>query len=278
MSSGKRPVTESNPPLLESCRPSEFRPAPLAPVWVRRSLLALRRRLGFKVFAVRAPRGGRQTSPRRLSWASILLQSLAGHRAAASAFTASAAPPLGFRPLQRLPARSSGQVQPGFASPGQANASRFSQPLDACTAPCLLALFRARSAPGVHPSEPCSSHAVVRCLQRRSPPDVGPARGASQPPRRGPTMSCDAATAAVSCETRRRIPRLQGLAPRENPPPTRRWFRPARARSSPGSSPLQGVLPRRNEPGLSPRLPSCGWPRGRKRPQRPRYRVLLPAR
>jgi hypothetical protein len=75
----------------------------------------------------------------------------------------------------------------------------------------------------------------------------------------------------------RRMPRLQGLAPRESPPPRRRWFRPPKARSSPGFSPLQGILPRRNGHGLTPCLPSCGFPRRRERPSRCHFRVLLPA-
>jgi hypothetical protein len=45
-------------------------------------------------------------------------------------------------------------------------------------------------------------------------------------------------------------PRLQGVAPRGNPLTVQQWFRPPRARSSPGSFPLQGIPPRRNERGL----------------------------
>jgi len=52
------------------------------------------------------------------------------------------------------------------------SAFRFSQPLDASSAPSLPALFHAGSALGVYPPELCSSRAAVRCSQRLSPHGV----------------------------------------------------------------------------------------------------------
>jgi hypothetical protein len=83
------------------------------------------------------------------------------------------APPLRFLPLQRFPTRKSGLYTAWICLVQAPHAFRFSQPLDASvTHPCLLAMFQARSAPGVCPSELSSSRAADLCLQRRYPHDV----------------------------------------------------------------------------------------------------------
>jgi hypothetical protein len=80
----------------------------------------------------------------------------------------SAAPPLRFRPLQRLP-------RPGqrheLAEPASSTACafRFSQPLGAFIRPEPAGLVPCRIRSWGHPPELCSSRAAVRCLQRRSP-------------------------------------------------------------------------------------------------------------
>jgi hypothetical protein len=115
------------------------------------------------------------------------------------------------------------------------------------SAPSLLALFHARSAPGVRPSESCSSRAAVRRLRRLCPPVVGPPfhslRG--HPDRR----RCRSTAPNPNTPMRRELrddPRLQGLAPHENPPPEAGGLGRRQARNSLGLTPLQGVPPHRN--------------------------------
>jgi hypothetical protein len=84
------------------------------------------------------------------------------------------APPVRFRPLQRLPARGSGTNKvtepPKLDRPPPTG---FLNLVASSSAPDLLALFHARSAPGVHPPELCSFRAAARRLRRRCPPVVG---------------------------------------------------------------------------------------------------------
>jgi hypothetical protein len=79
-----------------------------------------------------------------------------------------AAPPLRFRPLQRLPSTEQRHELAGIACP-TACAFRFSQPLGAFIRPEPAGLVSCRIRSWGHPSEPSSSRAAVRCLQRRSP-------------------------------------------------------------------------------------------------------------
>jgi hypothetical protein len=84
-------------------------------------------------------------------------------------------PPLGFRPLQRIP----GVGQPPHArvpAPWLVAPSGFRNLLTLSSAPHLPALFHAGPAPGVRPSELCPSRSAVRCFRRRTPPVVRPPR------------------------------------------------------------------------------------------------------
>jgi len=67
----------------------------------------------------------------------------------------SAVPPLRFSPLQRLPARGSGNLV-GLSTPDRLASSGFLNLLTPLSAPGLPALFHAGSARGVRPSELCS--------------------------------------------------------------------------------------------------------------------------
>jgi hypothetical protein len=156
-----------------------------------------------------------------------------------------------------------------------ASASRFSQPLDASTAPYLPALFHAGSAHGVRPSELCSSRAAVRRLRRPCLLAVWPLRELSSEarlPSQAPRICASCRTnAAASRWTESSTSRL--CSTRESAT-RRRLFRPAQARSSPGPSPLQGVHPHRDgyeEPPLM-RLANRTQATGA-----PRFRVSLPA-
>jgi hypothetical protein len=97
-----------------------------------------------------------------------------------------AAPPLRFRPLQRVPARAKGIKCPGLPHPERQASSGFPNLVTLRIAPCLLTVFQARSAHGVSPSELSSSRAAVHRFQCRYPHVVG------QPPEkrhRPPTPS-----------------------------------------------------------------------------------------
>jgi len=126
-------------------------------------------------------------------------------------------------------------------SPGFLNLVTSSSAVD------LLALFHARSTHGVRPSERSSSRAAVRRLRRRCPLVVG------TPPRPARTMvgSREHRSAAPNLSPlkwagRRSVPRLQGFAPHESPPPRLDGLGRTGARSSPGIHPLRGFPPHRN--------------------------------
>jgi hypothetical protein len=133
------------------------------------------------------------------------------------------------------------------------------------SAPSLLALFHARSAPGVHPSELCSSRAAVRRLRRLCPPGVGGALGLTRgPPSPSRTPKRCARTRSSPCgQDLENAPRLQGFAPHESPPHQAGGLgRPERVAlldfSPSGCSPS----PEWQRP--SPRLPSWDCPPGRR--------------
>jgi hypothetical protein len=124
-----------------------------------------------------------------------------------------ATPPLRFLPLQRFPAQGSGLNGRACLTRPPAP-SGFLNLLTLHSALSLPALFHAGSAHGVRPSELCSSRAAVRCLQRRFPPGVGsPVE---------PMANSDPHRKSKPAEKRARTsnPHLQGLAPRESPPPS----------------------------------------------------------
>jgi hypothetical protein len=150
----------------------------LAPVSVRCSPLVLGRRRTSGFLRDRASNATRESNDGILSWACALLQSasklqrplLPRSRARRNAHDheLTAAPPMRFAPLQRLPTQGSGMMT-GFASPGRLRLQVFStswrlDPPRACR-PC----FMPDPLLGLHPPEPCSSRAAVRCLQRLSP-------------------------------------------------------------------------------------------------------------
>jgi hypothetical protein len=119
------------------------------------------------------------------------------------------------------------------------------------SAPSLLALFHARSAHGVRPTEHFSSRAAVRCSQRQCPLDVQKFHCAFQKTSFSSRMPKRRAGATGSHRGR---PTGMPSPPRlcstpESATPSRR-FRPERARSSLGLPPLQGALPRWNDNGL----------------------------
>jgi hypothetical protein len=145
------------------------------------------------------------------------------------------------------------------------------------SAPSLLALFHARSAHGVRPTELFSSRAAVRRLQRRCPLDV---RKPLKPTRR-PAFRRGCRSAAPE-------PPISIMGrPSEQPSPSRlcstrksatsnRRFKPERARSSHGLPPLQGVLPRWNDNGLHRVSPHEVTRTEGKPTDWTLYRVLLP--
>jgi hypothetical protein len=121
---------------------------------------------------------------RILSWASAPLQRLPKHRAAALSLwfprnptpgsktkRQLAAPPLRFRPLQRLPSTEQRHELVGNACP-TACTFRLSQPPGAFIRPEPAGLVSCRIRSWGHPSELSSSRAAARCLQRRSPRGV----------------------------------------------------------------------------------------------------------
>jgi len=170
----------------------------LAPAWVRRSLPALvPSGMGSKVFARQAP--GRiaknlpdashglglpfrvRPTPSRRSNARTV-NADAPERALGRPETGrqEAAPPLRFVPLQRIAEQGSGFRGRACLTRPPAP-SGFLSLLTPWSAPNLLALFHARSAHGVRPSEPSSSRAAVCRLQHRSPLGVGSTREAPRP-------------------------------------------------------------------------------------------------
>jgi hypothetical protein len=146
------------------------------------------------------------------------------------------------------------------------------------SAPSLLALFHARSAHGVRPSEPSSSRAAVRRLRRLCPPDVAtPSNQARGPPSqsRMPKRRAWNPTIPIMGRPLKR-PSSSGLCSTRESATPGRLFRPTQARSSPGFHPLQGVPPHRNGTAFTAptllRLSSQATNRPTGRP----YRVFLP--
>jgi hypothetical protein len=145
------------------------------------------------------------------------------------------------------------------------------------SAASLLALFHARSAHGVRPSELCSSRAAVRRLRRLCPPVVetllGPSRGppsSSQAPKR--RAKPDDPHDGLAIEAPPAFRALLHTRVRHSRPAfytgPRAWL--SWALSPPGCSPS----PEWRRP--SPRLPSWGWPeRTTSRPNERPCRVLL---
>jgi hypothetical protein len=83
------------------------------------------------------------------------------------------APPVRFRPLQRVTIRGSGTKVAEHPRLDRPPPAGFLNLLASSSAPNLPALFHAGSAHGVHPSELCSFRAAARRLRRRCPLVVG---------------------------------------------------------------------------------------------------------
>jgi hypothetical protein len=154
--------------------------------------------------------------------------------------------------------------------------SGFLDLMASSSAPDLLALFHARSAPGVLPSELCSSRAAVRRLRRRCPPVVG----AFLRPARAPTRCRGCRSTAPNP----RAPMVGGPLRRPSPSglcstresTTSDWlFRPPRARSSPGLLPFR-VFPLAGIARPSPCAPLMRFPAWAQASARDLCRVFLP--
>jgi len=185
VSGGPRSVAESGLPSREVTVPCRvFSSEMLAPPLLRRfPSCPLPLRAGLQ--GLHPPGPGKQVNGSRiLSWASAPLQRLPKHRAAALSLWSPrnptpghhaerqlAAPPLRFRPLQRLPSAGQRHELAGYAFP-TACAYRFSQPPGAFIRPEPAGLVPCRIRSWGHPPEPSSSHAAVRCFQRLSPRGV----------------------------------------------------------------------------------------------------------
>jgi hypothetical protein len=226
---------------------------------------------GYRVFARSGPSAVRKNHTGILSWACALLQSASKlqrpppprrrSRRNARATSMTAAPPMRFAPLQRLPARDSG-LMTGFASPDRLHLRVFStswrlDPPRACR-PC----FMPDPLLGLRPPELCSSRAAVRRLRRLSPHVVW--MNPSSPPHRcadlcaRPARRCRNSAARDPNAGPVRGPELTGSdEPAEASPPSgvcssresatsRRRIRSTRARSSPGLFALQGSPPHDN--------------------------------
>jgi hypothetical protein len=170
----------------------------LAPALVRRSLPALiPSGMGSKVFAHQAPGRVAKNLPDASHGLGLPSRVRPTPSRRSNARTASAdapeqalgrpenrtpkaAPPLRFIPLQRIPERGSG-LRGRVCLTRPPAPSGFRNLLTPCSAPNLLALFHARSARGVRPSELSSSRAAVCRFQHRCPLGVGSARGAPRP-------------------------------------------------------------------------------------------------
>jgi hypothetical protein len=166
------------------------------------------------------------------------------------------APPLRFLPLQRLPARGSG-IMDGLASPGRLRLQAFATswrllPPRACR-PCFmpdpLLGFALQSFPPLEQPD--------TCFQGLSPHAVGIANRARKPPAPDSRWCLGSAPARSHWLEPGPLsdpPTSGSCSARESATPDR-LFKPTRARSSPGPSPLQGALPRSDG---SQSLPSCG--------------------
>lgn len=165
-----------------------------------------------------------------------------------------------FRPLQRIPARGSGFDWPSLPHP-TACVSRFSQPPDASIRPEPADLVSCQIRSWGSPSR-----AFLLPRSRTPFPAPTPLMALGSPHEPHDRSSAKSHVPRKCANTSQRCI----VWPAKQPPPTgsfstresateRRWFRPPMARSSPGPFPLQGVLPRWNERGVQPHLPSCGY-------------------
>jgi hypothetical protein len=154
-----------------------------------------------------------------------------------------AAPPLRFLPLQRIPVEGSGLSCPGVPRPRRHASPGFLNLLTPSSASDLPALFQTGSAPGVLPSEPSSSRAAARRLRRQCPPvvrnrrvnaTVGVVAGAK-----------DSAPIPSAAHVNPELPAFRALL-RARVRHQHERFRLAPARSSLGIHPLQGSLPHRD--------------------------------
>jgi hypothetical protein len=160
-------------------------------------------------------------------------------------------PPMRLWPLQRIPAQSSGIECPGLPHLN-ANASRFSQPLDALIRPVpagrISDQIRSWGFPLQSFAPPAQPYAVpdaIALLTLDSPVRLSPPATISpwhrntstkRQPEQHESVRSDLASRAL-LRTRVRHPH--------------RWVGPKRARSSLGVQPLQGVLPRWNGPAFT---------------------------
>jgi hypothetical protein len=216
----------------------------LAPVWVRRSppALGFRRAPGFSRDPAPAPlvktvpgssrglvlsfRGLPSSSGRRLHGAPTSEDVLAPRM--------TAAPPMRFAPLQRLPARGGGLEDRACLTRSPAP-SGFLNLVALRSAPCLPALFHAGSAHGVAPSRalllsrgrtlspaPVPSWRLDETVESASPahrPLPAPRSPLPKQRRARPERRPGPRTGAHQGLTSpRKPPRLQGFAPRESPP------------------------------------------------------------
>jgi hypothetical protein len=172
------------------------------------------------------------------------------------------APPLRSLPLQRLPARRSGPSS-RVCLARLPTSTGFRNLVTSSSAPCLPALFHAGSAHGVRPSELSSSHAAVHRFRCLGPPAVRSTPLAQQEW----SLSCRkrlgyrASQEPDQATSRQSITRLQGFSPRESPPPEISVLDRKPARGSPGHSPLQGALPRRDSQKRPPLMRFTRWTR-----------------
>jgi hypothetical protein len=240
--------------------PTEFshRAAPSAVFGFDAPLMSFgRRRLDSRVFGTQGS-GAHQSSHRILSWACALLQSATSRKAARSALHASrrqtflSIPPMGFRPLRRVPAQGSGLVArmlPRVRAPAPPG---FLDLLALSIRPEPAGLVSCQIRPwGFSSSELCSFRAA-----RLPSPTAAPLMPLPEPPVVQRKTSPRAQTAA---NTSMRRPRLQGLHPRESPTLWADGLGRIRARSSPEVSPLQGVPPHCLGSDSRLCLPSCSW-------------------
>jgi hypothetical protein len=215
--------------------------------------LSFAQRLDFKVLTTRAPvlvetrmgsSRGLRSSPRGVAKHRVAERSPIGNEVRRTT------PPLRFAPLQRLPTQRSGfdgrvcLTRPP-ASSGVLNL------LTLQSAPSLLALFHARSAHGVPPSEHCSSRAAVHRLQRHCPHSVSSVRSTPRPNRMDPSQCPKTCARPILkdhsvkptelpslprlCSTRESVAAASGLSRRE--PVALLGFRPSRVLTLPDVSP-----------------------------------------
>jgi hypothetical protein len=156
---------------------------------------------------------------------------------------------------------------PRLAAPERRAPSGFPNLMAPCSAQCLLAMFQARSALGVLPSEPCSSRAAAHHFWCLCPLDI---REAARNSRHRSAVQHEAeasyqTTALNNAEAVTASPAFKALLHTRICHLQRR-IRPRKAHSSPGIHPLQGVLPRWNAPAFTG-APLVRLLSGRKRPK-----------